>query len=89
MFCLKPSTDDWNEPEFPHLYANIRNKSFRIDLDEAIEITSRPIAADTDRAIIESFALKIVSSIDMLVCSGFSYHWSTFNIIHRVVISNI
>ncbi|TFK25945.1 hypothetical protein FA15DRAFT_319512 [Coprinopsis marcescibilis] len=46
MFCLKPSDEDWDEPAFPHLYADLENSDGDFDLEGIVNSASRPIRDD-------------------------------------------
>ncbi|KAI5993615.1 hypothetical protein EDD15DRAFT_2388047 [Pisolithus albus] len=46
MFCLKPPEDDWDLPEFPHLYSDLHEEDMDIDLDSAYRCLSRPRFAE-------------------------------------------
>ncbi|KAI6146088.1 hypothetical protein BKA82DRAFT_4330346 [Pisolithus tinctorius] len=51
MFCLKPPNDDWDLPEFPHLYSDLHEEDMDIDLDSAYRCLSRPFAEKVADAI--------------------------------------
>ncbi|KAJ3551729.1 hypothetical protein NM688_g4538 [Phlebia brevispora] len=54
MFCLKPSNDDWDLPEFPYLHADLDEEL--PDLERAFTLTSRPAAANTSHASFAHFS---------------------------------
>ncbi|EAU84430.1 hypothetical protein CC1G_01426 [Coprinopsis cinerea okayama7 len=46
MFCLKPSDEDWDDPEFPDLYADLEDRDSDFDLEGVVNSVSRPIPDD-------------------------------------------
>lgn len=69
MFCLKPPNDDWDLPEFPHLYSDLNEEDIDIDLDSAFRCLSRPVAEDVSVESLQQFAEKIADAIGPMVCS--------------------
>lgn len=69
MFCLKPPNDDWDLPEFPHLYSDLNEEDMDIDLDSAFRCLSRPVAEDASVESLQRFAEKIADAIGPMVCS--------------------
>ncbi|KAF8559444.1 hypothetical protein OG21DRAFT_1503348 [Imleria badia] len=63
MFCLKPPNDDWDLPEFPHLYSDLGEEDMDIDLDSAFRCLSRPVAEDVSVESLQRFAEKIADAI--------------------------
>lgn len=63
MFCLKPSNEDWEEPDFPHIYADLEQEYFDLSLEKAEKILSRPVSDAQSVDVIKEFALKIVDCI--------------------------
>ena len=61
MLCLKPSNDDWDDPDFPYLYADLT--SGIDDLEQALQITARPVADDTSPDVIRKFSECIAAAI--------------------------
>ena len=68
MFCLKPPNDDWDLPEFPHLYSDLNEEDMDIDLDSAFRCLSRPIAEDVSVESLQRFVDKIVDALGPMVC---------------------
>ena len=66
MFCLKPSNEDWDLPEFPHLFADL-NEEGDFDLEKALRITSRPISDDTSQISLARFAEDLARSLSSKV----------------------
>lgn len=67
MFCLKPPGDDWDLPEFPHLYSDLHEEDTDIDLDSAYRCLSRPVADDTPVDALQRFADKVADAIGPMV----------------------
>ncbi|KAL4076344.1 hypothetical protein J3A83DRAFT_4411043 [Scleroderma citrinum] len=63
MFCLKPPNDDWDLPEFPHLYSDLHEEDIDIDLDSAYRCLSRPVADDISGEALQRFGEKIAEAI--------------------------
>ncbi|KAH6914765.1 hypothetical protein BKA70DRAFT_1093863 [Coprinopsis sp. MPI-PUGE-AT-0042] len=49
MFCLKPSEDDWDDPDFPYLYADLDDKDSDFDLEGVVSSLSRPVRDDLSK----------------------------------------
>ncbi|EPQ59195.1 hypothetical protein GLOTRDRAFT_33360, partial [Gloeophyllum trabeum ATCC 11539] len=66
MFCLKPSNEDWENPDFPYLYADLdyAADAQHFDLQEAYAAIGRPIADDTSAESFVRFAEKVASCIE-------------------------
>ncbi|KAK2465996.1 hypothetical protein APHAL10511_001637 [Amanita phalloides] len=63
MFCLKPSNDDWDHPEFPYLHAYIDSDDEAFDLEGIVQNISRPLPEDTTIDVLEAFAAKVADLI--------------------------
>ncbi|EGO02113.1 hypothetical protein SERLA73DRAFT_48373 [Serpula lacrymans var. lacrymans S7.3] len=63
MFCLKPSNDDWELPEFPHLYSDLDEEELDIDLESAFRCMSRPVADDSQLDFLQRFVDKVAEAI--------------------------
>ncbi|KAI1796048.1 hypothetical protein LXA43DRAFT_1160446 [Ganoderma leucocontextum] len=59
VFCLKPSNDDWDLPEFPYLYADLEEDSAEFDLERAFRLTVRPVADDVSSETLRKFAERV------------------------------
>jgi hypothetical protein len=62
MFCLKPPTEDWDLPEFPHLYADLDGMPHG-DLERACQVTSRPLPTTVSYETLLDFSEKIAAVI--------------------------
>ncbi|KAI0677202.1 hypothetical protein C8Q78DRAFT_74512 [Trametes maxima] len=65
IFCLKPSNDDWDLPEFPHLYPDLDNTGAEFDLEQALRLTARPVPDDVSPETVSRFAEKVAQSVDL------------------------
>ncbi|KAI0701183.1 hypothetical protein BC835DRAFT_1265236 [Cytidiella melzeri] len=63
MFCLKPSNDDWDAPDFPYLYSDLEDYSEDSDIEQAAAVTLRPVADNTANAAFQSFSRKVAQAI--------------------------
>ncbi|KAJ7044806.1 hypothetical protein C8F04DRAFT_1069583 [Mycena alexandri] len=65
MFCLKPSNEDWDLPEFPYLHAdlNTENENGVFDLDAALLCTAKPVRDDIPYEALSAFAIKVATSV--------------------------
>ncbi|KAF7294319.1 hypothetical protein HMN09_01160900 [Mycena chlorophos] len=64
MFCLKPSNEDWDLPEFPYLFADLEEQcDTAFDLELALELTTRPLPDDTPHEKLSAFAVKVAETI--------------------------
>ena len=63
MFCLKPSDDDWDHPDFPYLYADMGEDDESFDLEGIVQAISRPIRDDTSEEVLSAFVNRIVDLI--------------------------
>ena len=67
MFCLKPSNEDWEEENFPHLYSALDDGLEDLNLEKAVDMTSRPVDDSVDETILKDFAEKLGDSVDEYV----------------------
>ena len=56
MFCLKPTNDDWDEPDFPYLFSDLGKDTDNLDLEMAATITTRPVSDNIDDDELRKFA---------------------------------
>lgn len=63
MFCLKQPNDDWELPEFPHLYSDLNKEEMDIDLDTAFRCLSRPVVDDISSEQLHRFARKVSEAV--------------------------
>ncbi|KAF8326413.1 hypothetical protein F5887DRAFT_1197258 [Amanita rubescens] len=63
MFCLKPSNDDWDHPDFPYLHAYIDRDDTAFDLESVVQNLSRPLPEDTTIEALEAFAARVADLI--------------------------
>ncbi|KAJ7693853.1 hypothetical protein B0H17DRAFT_1058481 [Mycena rosella] len=63
MFCLKPSNEDWDLPEFPYLHADLSAESEPFDLDAALLCTAKPVRNDISYEALSTFAAKVAEAV--------------------------
>ncbi|THH33535.1 hypothetical protein EUX98_g698 [Antrodiella citrinella] len=56
MFCLKPSHDDWDSPDFPYLYPDLEQLPEEADLEQVSEYLMRPVADDIKEDVLAQFS---------------------------------
>ncbi|TCD70012.1 hypothetical protein EIP91_005262 [Steccherinum ochraceum] len=59
MFCLKPSHDDWDSPDFPYLYPDLEQLGEDADLEQVSETLMRPVADDVNEEVLAQFAESV------------------------------
>ena len=76
MFCLKPSHDDWDSPEFPYLHPDLEQLDEEADLEQVSELLMRPVADDIKEEILAQFCESVagmigekVNVISMISCA--------------------
>ncbi|KAL4072272.1 hypothetical protein J3A83DRAFT_4188278 [Scleroderma citrinum] len=68
-FLLKLPNDDWDLPEFPHLYLDLHEKNIDINLDSANHCLSRRLTDDIFAEVLQRFGDKIAEAISAMVCT--------------------
>lgn len=63
MFCIKPSNEHWDLPEFPYLYADLDEDVADFDLEKACELTSTPVADDVSYEILQRFSDRVADAV--------------------------
>lgn len=63
MFCLKPSNDDWDLPEFPYLYPDLEDAYEDFSLEKAYNITTKPVADDISPDALVTFAENVAHCV--------------------------
>ncbi|KAJ7872073.1 hypothetical protein B0H13DRAFT_2059824 [Mycena leptocephala] len=63
MFCLKPYTKDWDDPEFPYLHADLDAENDNFDLDAALVCTAKPVRDDIPYEALSAFATKVAEAV--------------------------
>ncbi|KAI5116623.1 hypothetical protein M0805_007794 [Coniferiporia weirii] len=64
MFCLKPSNEDWEEKDFPHLYSDLKEGLSALNLEKAVEMTARPVSDTVNESTLKTFAIKLGETIN-------------------------
>ncbi len=72
MFCLKPSNDDWDRPEFPYLHPDFEEASEDFDLERAYSITTKPVPDDVSPETLAKFAENVLRCVGEKVFRVFS-----------------
>lgn len=73
MFCLKPTNDDWDLPEFPYIHPDLAHDPDDFDLDYAYELTGQPVADDISLEVLQRFADRVVEAIEPKVRAQYEY----------------
>ncbi|KAH8094936.1 hypothetical protein BXZ70DRAFT_896180 [Cristinia sonorae] len=63
MFCLKPSHDDWDSPDFPYLYPDLEQLGDDTDLELVAELLMHPIADDIEEGTLTHFSESVAGMI--------------------------
>ncbi|PSR93814.1 hypothetical protein PHLCEN_2v4709 [Hermanssonia centrifuga] len=63
MFCLKPTNEDWDLPDFPHIYSNLETGGDSLNVESAFNLTSRPVSDETPDASFARFAERVARSV--------------------------
>jgi hypothetical protein len=80
MLCLKPSNDDWDDPDFPYLFADLNDCIEEFGLERALHVTARPIPDDTPPGLIRKFSQCTAAAI------GVKVFWPSGFLVHRQLI---
>jgi hypothetical protein len=63
MFCLKPTNDDWDLPEFPYLHPDFNEDPIDFDLDYAYQLTGQTVADDVPLEALQRFVDRVADAI--------------------------
>lgn len=63
MFCLKPSNEDWDLPDFPYLFADLEQLSEDSTIDEIYRLSMRSVRDDTPSQDFTGLAEKVMRSL--------------------------
>jgi hypothetical protein len=63
MFCLKPSEEDWDLPEFPYLNPDLDAEVVDYNFEKALHCTAKPVRDDIPYEFLAEFASKVADSI--------------------------
>lgn len=58
VFSLKPEQEDWDDPDFPYLYADLDDHSV-LDLEGLVQSITRPIKDDVSSESLIAFATRM------------------------------
>ncbi|GLB34142.1 hypothetical protein LshimejAT787_0110260 [Lyophyllum shimeji] len=74
MFCLKPSNDDWDLPDFPYLHSDLgAHDADDLDLETVIDALSKPVRDDTPDEDLMTFAARVSGGISTPKSSDEAY----------------
>ncbi|KAG5648761.1 hypothetical protein DXG03_000109 [Asterophora parasitica] len=66
MFCMKPSNDDWDLPEFPYIHADLGARTDEeMTLEIGIEMLSKPVRDNTADEDLVAFAARLSGCISV------------------------
>lgn len=68
MFCMKPPNEDWEDPSFPFLFADLDVDEEDIDLDRMLQKIARPLGEDVSEESLTKFAETFGRLIGPKVC---------------------
>lgn len=80
IFCLKPSNDDWDLPDFPYLHPDLDNTDAEFDLEKALSLTARPVSDDISTEVVACFAEKVAQCINPKVRIFWRHILAKFNV---------
>ncbi|KAH0587983.1 hypothetical protein H2248_006727 [Termitomyces sp. 'cryptogamus'] len=64
MFCLKPSNDDWDLPDFPYLHADLESlDDEELSIEAINDLLSRPVHDEVTEEELSAFAAKVAECI--------------------------
>ncbi|KAI9000679.1 hypothetical protein BD414DRAFT_511352 [Trametes punicea] len=64
VFCLKPSNEDWDLPDFPYLHPDLNSIPVDFDLEKALRLTTRPVSDDVSTESVSHFAQRVAQCVD-------------------------
>ncbi|KAG6813039.1 hypothetical protein H0H92_014574 [Tricholoma furcatifolium] len=64
IFCLKPSNEDWDLPDFPYLHADLMSMvDGELDLEGVNDLLFRPVRDDATEEELSTFAIQVSECI--------------------------
>lgn len=64
IFCLKPSNEDWDLPDFPYLHPDLDDLDADAELEKVVKLTTRPVPDDISSEHLARFTEKIAQCVD-------------------------
>ncbi|KAI0775889.1 hypothetical protein BD413DRAFT_470056 [Trametes elegans] len=64
VFCLKPSKEDWDLPDFPYLYPDLEDTGSDFSLEQALKLTMRPAPDNVSPDVLSRFAEKVAQCVN-------------------------
>lgn len=63
MFCLKPSNEDWDLPDFPYLFSDLEQLTEETSIDDIFRLTARPLSDVTKADSLAELSQKLVQGL--------------------------
>ena len=63
MYCIKPSDNDWEHPDFPHLYVDLAKETPDFALEGAVKLTAEQISDDLTPDQLSQFTDKVLNTV--------------------------
>lgn len=80
IFCLKPQSEDWEQPDFPYLYVNLEEEVEHTSIQSVVDFLCRPIQEDVTAETL----IKFAENVDVLIASKVqSFHLMKLCNIHN------
>jgi hypothetical protein len=67
MFCLKPSDEDWDLPDFPYLFSDPNQLTEESSIDDIFRLTTRPLSDDTQARSLAGLSQKLIQGLGLPV----------------------
>lgn len=64
MFCLKPSNEDWDLPDFPYIFANLDQLPDDATLEDTFKFSSRSASDESKTEWFVEFAERLARAVD-------------------------
>lgn len=68
MYCVKPTSSDWEHPDFPYLYVDLDQDIADFDLEKACRLTTSQMSDDLSSERLSRFADNVVAATGPPVC---------------------
>jgi hypothetical protein len=63
MFCVKPSSSDWEHPDFPYIYVDLDHDIADFDLEKACKLTTSQMSDNLPLERLARFAENVATAI--------------------------
>ncbi|EIW61349.1 uncharacterized protein TRAVEDRAFT_117295 [Trametes versicolor FP-101664 SS1] len=64
IFCLKPSNEDWDLPDFPYLHPDLDDLDADAELEKVVKLTTRPVPDDISSEHVARFTEKVAQCVN-------------------------